>query len=195
MMEIANSFLKCTSGEWYQKTIGFIIRPYDHTIDSEGVLSCAHKSWEIAYPDIPVSTRNSYVNQAYKGPYKGIFLVAVKDFEVIGFIHLNYVDMAKDTHEISIDLFRLYVSPLYIHQGIGTSLLSHACTQVIQEMDSNIGIVHISLHVHGLNTSAKDFYKKRGFCFVKKVEPLMILDGHSMFDEFWSTSWNIKDAR
>ena len=135
MMEVANFFLKCIGGEGHQRTSGFIIRPYDHTTDSEGVLSCAQKSWEIAYPDIPVGTRNSYVNQAYKGPYNGIFLVAVKDLEVMGFIHLNLLDIAKEENEISIDLFRLYVSPSYICQGIGTYLLSHACTKVIQEMD------------------------------------------------------------
>lgn len=82
-----------------------------------------------------------------------VFVVAVEDGDVLGFAHAGLTS----ERDLWI-LFRIYVSPNYWGDGIGTALLEHVETEL-----KDCGVSIYELAVLAENDIGISFYESRGF--------------------------------
>lgn len=142
----------------------------------------AHKIWPSTFKDILSEKQINYMlNQMYNinklmddVQKEGVVYLLVHDNligEFVGFaaFETNYQNKAKTK------LHKLYVLPGCQRKGIGAALINK-----VQEMAMEYNNFTLSLNVNR-NNSAKNFYKKNGFCIVKE-ENIDIGNGYWMED-------------
>ncbi len=139
--------------------------------DFRNIQLLARKSWHMAYKElIPSKVQINYLERAYhpsmleKRMRHSLFLVAVYNESIIGFINLSH------RRECGIaELSAIYLDPDYIGRKIGTALLNEAIACVGH-------ITKIYVTVESDNQIGRKFYEAKGFKVVKEFDE--DFDGH-----------------
>jgi ribosomal protein S18 acetylase RimI-like enzyme len=131
--------------------------------DAEAVHAVAMKAWRVTYRDIYDSAYiERYVNTNYapqqlrslaRRVAQGeiFFAVAENETGVIGFCNIGQTQQG-------VELFRIYMLPEFVGQGIGGFLLSKG-EQYLRKQ----GFSSYFCFVHSVNEVGKRFYEKQGF--------------------------------
>ncbi len=139
--------------------------------DCEGVSQVATESWQFTYGKyISEEVIQQHLDTFYEPsvllhilPYQEKrlteFWVALDHGEVVGFAQIGFMNYWKENQENKmLILFRLYVYPSYIGQGIGSRLLIK-----IEEFVKKNQQEEYYCFVHQQNEQARKFYERRGF--------------------------------
>ena len=153
----------------------YIIRPINFG-DEKKILSVALNSWLYTYSDIYTKkTIEEFVNRNYsankllniiedQNSGLTLFLIVeeISNMNIIGFAQIGFDNYWIAPTEKIIDsiirLFRIYLDPIHIGLGIGSSLLIEVEKFVIKNNQSSYIV-----GVHKSNIKAINFYKKNGF--------------------------------
>ena len=131
--------------------------------DAQQVHDVAFEAWRFTYRDIfPIEYITNFVNVNYApeqlkwlagGAAVGTLFFDVVEYRsrVIGFCHIG-------PSRQGMELFRTYLLPEHISQGIGGELLRRGETFLLEQ-----GRCSYFCFVHRANKIGKRFYQKRGF--------------------------------
>lgn len=147
-----------------------IIRSMDYT-DINEVQRIAKVSWNATYEGIiPLEIQDNFLKSAYNDEQmklrleRSVIYIAEVEGQVAGFANYSPV---RDGGKV--ELAAIYLHPNFQGQGIGTTLLQQAVT----ELD---GLKDIYINVEKDNTIGMNFYKAKGFEVVEEFDD--DFDGH-----------------
>lgn len=147
-----------------------IIRSMDYT-DINEVQRIAKVSWNATYEGIiPLEIQDNFLKSAYNDEQmklrleRSVIYIAEVEGQVAGFANYSPV---RDGGKV--ELAAIYLHPNFQGQGIGTTLLQQAVT----ELD---GLKNIYINVEKDNTIGMNFYKAKGFEVVEEFDD--DFDGH-----------------
>jgi ribosomal protein S18 acetylase RimI-like enzyme len=152
-----------TSASQWGKTMKTITyRPFSAT-DGDAVFAVAQAAWHFTYAAIfdpafiDQFTRTNYAPERLNAlaplvaTQEIFFDVAVDGDQVIGFCNMGLTPQGAQ-------LFRIYLHPSAIGQGIGAALLQRG-----EEFVRARGLTTYSCFVHSRNELGKRFYERQGF--------------------------------
>ena len=146
------------------------IRNMDYT-DINEVQRIAKVSWNATYEGIiPLEIQDNFLKSAYNDEQmklrleRSVIYIAEVEGQVAGFANYSPV---RDGGKV--ELAAIYLHPNFQGQGIGTTLLQQAVT----ELD---GLKDIYINVEKDNTIGMNFYKAKGFEVVEEFDD--DFDGH-----------------
>jgi len=131
--------------------------------DAEAVHATAAEAWQFTYATIFTPAFIEQFVQTYYAPDRlretaahiatgrTWFEVALDGNQVVGFCQVGITDRGAE-------LWRIYLRPLYIGQGVGGVLLHHA-----EAFVRGRGLSSYSCFVHAKNDRGKQFYLRNGF--------------------------------
>lgn len=147
-----------------------IIRAMDYT-DINEVQRIAKVSWNATYEGIiPLKIQDNFLKSAYNDEQmklrleRSVIYVAEVEGQVAGFANYSPV---RDGGKV--ELAAIYLHPDFQGQGIGTTLLQQAITQLD-------GLKDIYINVEKDNTIGMNFYKAKGFEVIDEFDE--DFDGH-----------------
>jgi diamine N-acetyltransferase len=131
--------------------------------DAETVQAIAREAWHHAYPHLfTPRVIDDYIDEHYAPEQlralvpelesgRQFFQVAVDDEQVIGFCHLGLTDRGAQ-------LFRIYLRPPYVGQGVGRRLL-----ELGEAFLRARGVERYFCYVNKGNLVGQRFYDRQGF--------------------------------
>lgn len=141
--------------------------------DIEKVQDIAIKSWNDTYDGvIPLTIQMRFLHQAYSKAsltYRMLnshFFVAETADDIIGFANFSLLEADRQ-----VELGALYLLPTVKGKGIGTMLLHTGIKRIGR-------VKKVLVHVEKQNHSALQFYKSKGFTYVKEFEEIFY--GHPL---------------
>lgn len=155
----------------------FIVRELQKS-DVDAVLTLAMKSWKYTYKNIYAEDFiENYVNRAYrkealenvveqsKQELCKFYVLQDATFKTIaGFSQIGYDRYwEKGKKELPLRLFRIYINPKLLRNGLGKLLLQNVERFVKQE-----GQKSYIVGVHEKNSIGRNFYEKMGFKLTSK---------------------------
>ena len=146
-----------------------VIRPIRKS-DAPNIHAVALEAWQYTYRTIfdqqfiENFVNRNYAQEAILSSFPRIqdgsafFHVAEYESKIIGFCNIGI-------HQQSAELYRIYLLPAFIGQGIGQSLLKMGEAFLIEH-----GIDSYSCFVHKNNELGKQFYLKSGFRHISEKD-------------------------